>query len=139
MLKLTFKFTLCICIIIRSLNLCNLIREFSDFYTCIYSRVNWERVNIIFPPSNAHYLMQTRGKRWEHCTDRGHDPHIIYFKDIWFTCSFVVILRYFLKYFLLPYMSKTVIFHAFLTSCWKILQKSRLNIFGQNPRLQKLK
>ncbi len=34
------------------------------------------------------------GKRWKHCADRGHDPHRIYFKDICFTCSFVVTLRY---------------------------------------------
>ncbi len=42
---------------------------------------------------------------------RGNAPHGIAFKDICFTRSFVIIVRDFLKYVLLPNMSKTVIFH----------------------------
>ncbi len=49
---------------------------------------------------------QVRGKQV-----RGlHAPQGVYFKDVCFACSFVVILR--LIFFLLHYMSKTVIFHT---------------------------
>ncbi len=49
-------------------------------------------------------------------------------------------LSFFNIYFVvLPYMSQTVIFHQKkkkkLTSCCNDLQKSRSNIFGQNPML----
>ncbi len=49
-----------------------------------------------------------RRKRWEGCVYRGGMSHRIYFKDICFTSSFVVTLRY----FLLSYMSKTNFSHT---------------------------
>ncbi len=62
--------------------------------------------------------MQTErrgGVRTVHGSE-AYAPHRIYFKDIWFTCSFVVTLRYFFKYVLLPTQAhwKYVSLHTFL-------------------------